>query len=97
MSADKMNRPNNQLKIGGFVIMIVLVMVYGFVIQENDSRLDCSCSPTDSNGSEIYKILSVLIRPGPRFLIPVCLRFGSGTVLVRTVLDFTDFPGPDPV
>ena len=67
MSADKMNRspPNYQMKIGGFVIIIVLVMIYGFVIQESDSRLDCSCNPTGSNWSEINKILSVLIRLGP--------------------------------
>ena len=75
MSADKMNRspPNYQMKIGGFVIIIVLVMIYGFVIQENDSRLDCSCSPTGSSWSEIYKIWSVLApgRPisGPEILV----------------------------
>ena len=72
MPADKMDRPNNQLKIGGFVIMIVLVMVYGFVIQENDSRLVLASrivlavrlfrvGPPDS---EIYKNWSVLARAG---------------------------------
>ena len=52
MPTEKMNRPNNQLKIGGFVIIIVLVMVYGFVIQESDSRLDCSLSPTSPRFSK---------------------------------------------
>ena len=61
MPTEKMNRPNNQLKIGGFVIIIVLVMVYGFVIQESDSRLDCSLSPS---WSEIFKIWSLLARAG---------------------------------
>ena len=64
MSAEKMNRPNYQLKIGGFVIIIVLVMVYGFFIQESDSRLDCSLSPTSPSWSEIFKIWSVLARAG---------------------------------
>ena len=45
MPADKMNRPNNQLKIGGSIIIIILVMIYGFVIQDGDSRLDCSDIP----------------------------------------------------